>query len=88
MADGTAATPAGRDGIVAKLQELGMTGAGAQQLLDAKAIVAPDDRRILAALVSQLLASPAAGLSGDILAASTEPGTSKVSTRIIAENFD
>lgn len=88
MADGTGTSP-DRTAVAAKLQELGMTQAGVQQLLDGIAIVAPDDRRLLADLVLRLLSPTISAPSvGDSLAAATEPGTSKVSTRIVAENFD
>lgn len=88
MTDATAGAD-GHGALLGKLQELGMSATGARQLLDAQALDAPEDRRLLADLVGQMLAPPTlSAMSGDALATSTEPGTSKVSARIIAENFD
>lgn len=74
--------------IVAKLQELGMTGEGATQLMAGEQIGSADDRRLLADIVGRTLIPDVNLAGGDMLASSSDSGTSKVSNRMIAENFD
>lgn len=79
--------------IIARLQELGMSEAGARQVMAAEPVGSAADRGALAGILNGVLSAQISPVNlsasaGDALASSTEPGTSKVSTRIIAENFD
>lgn len=77
--------------IIAKLQELGMTEAGARQVMGAEPVGSAADRGVLAGILKGALSAQITSINlsaGDAIAAVTEPGTTKVSSRIIAENFD
>lgn len=74
-----------------RLLELGVSRAGAGQLLSGETVTDGADRATIAGAVSQLLGGLATPL--DVSASSAEglesdPGTSKVKTRILGTNYD
>lgn len=78
---------------LARLVELGVSAAGAQQLLAGETVASADDRTLIAGVAAQLLGNvgvggPMAADLGDVAALETDPGTSKVKTRILGTNFD